>query len=160
MLGYATSEVVGRPLSDFPGLTSTDKDRLSTGGSLCCSPGGSVPLEERSMSHRGGRTVLVEARSVVLREDGQVRGDAILRDVTARRQAEAERTSLQDQLVSAERMKAVGRVAGGIAHDFNNMLTVIQAAAEAIRATQGTTTWRSTTFAKRRRKGLRSPGNS
>ena len=29
-------------------------------------------------------------------------------------------------------MEAVGRVAGGIAHDFNNMLTVIQAAAEAI----------------------------
>ncbi|MGA7119604.1 MAG: ATP-binding protein [Polyangiaceae bacterium] len=132
MLGYATSEVVGRPLSDFPGLTSTDKDRLDRRVALLLS-GGSVPLEERSMSHRGGRTVLVEARSVVLREDGHPVGVmSILRDVTARRQAEAERTSLQDQLVSAQRMEAVGRVAGGIAHDFNNMLTVIQAAAEAI----------------------------
>jgi PAS domain S-box-containing protein len=47
-------------------------------------------------------------------------------DVTERLRAEEERARLEQGLLHAQKMEAIGTLAGGVAHDFNNILAGLQ----------------------------------
>ncbi len=47
-------------------------------------------------------------------------------DITIKKMADKEKTSLQVQLLQAQKMESIGTLAGGMAHDFNNILMGIQ----------------------------------
>ena len=72
--------------------------------------GVAVPLYDRS----GLRTGAIE----------------VIKDITELKKSEKANIQLQEQLVQAQKIESVGRLAGGVAHDFNNMLGVILGHAE------------------------------
>lgn len=55
-------------------------------------------------------------------------------DITERKAEEQTNRRLEQQLIQAQRLETVGRLAGGIAHDFNNLLTGINGYADLARA--------------------------
>lgn len=128
MLGFELDETLGRSPLDF--VIEAERDvvaaqiRLGRSGAyettFVCKDGTPMPVEIY------GRTIQLETGATRV---------TVIRDLTARKQADLERTQLEAELRQAQKMEAVGTLAGGIAHDFNNILTAIMGYADLILGT-------------------------
>ncbi len=72
-----------------------------------------------------GTSVDVEASALPFQYAGIQGALVFMRDVSARKKAEKERSELELQLFQSQKIESIGRLAGGVAHDLNNLLTPI-----------------------------------
>ena len=125
MFGWRADEVLGKRNPCTP--PDLEDEYVALLAAEC--QGFEVSGLEMRRQRKDGVEIDVMVSSAPLRDAaGEIRGVvSAISDVT-------ERKRLEQQLLQAQKMDAVGRLAGGVAHDFNNLLTAISAYSELLLA--------------------------
>ncbi|KWT89270.1 MULTISPECIES: PAS domain S-box protein [unclassified Variovorax] len=127
VFGYRREAVMGRPVAE---VIVPERRREAHLRWLREFPiTGSGPMlgrlvESTALTASGDEIPVELAVSVAEAPEGNIFVGHV-RDISARREAEAARLALEAQLRQAQKMEAIGQLTGGIAHDFNNILTSV-----------------------------------
>ena len=126
MLGYTPEEMPGKNTREFTSPATMRKmdqiyDQILKTGEPIRGTG------YDAVGKDGGGIALELAASLIRDPQGDPVGfRGVLRDVSERKDAEAQKRALELQVQQAQKMESIGTLAGGIAHDFNNILMGIQ----------------------------------
>jgi PAS domain S-box-containing protein len=128
MLGYDEAEMRDRPFLD---VTYPDDRQLVMANYVKRIGGESPPSRyEFRVVTKNGDLLFVEINVVLTHWEGEKASLCFIRDITERKKVEEERALLSNQLLSAQKMEAIGTLAGGMAHNFNNILVGIMGYSE------------------------------
>jgi len=130
--GYPSSDFVHNTVRTYASVIhSEDRELVEKSINRAVAEGESWDIKYRIRHKEGEIRWVHEKGRGVYSENGSVAYlDGFMTDITPLKEAEEEHEKLQAQLIQAQKMESVGRLAGGIAHDFNNKLTIINGYAE------------------------------
>jgi PAS domain S-box-containing protein len=138
-LGYCEKELIGQHVSTLFATPLVWLNNILSKDELAYQK---VTDLEISFVRKNKSTIPVSLSGTGIRGQGNIIQGVILigRDISARKQFEAEKADIQAKYEQAQKLESIGRLAGGIAHDMNNMLSAIMASALVIREELATNT--------------------